>query len=67
MAAPPQTVVFPWIGALKTFGSSGPMYEVLGPAGYSAQGKELVSIRVFGTGEVTKYPLEAMLDDPEAV
>jgi len=71
MAAQPQTegspLKNPWAGTLKTFGSSGPMYEVLGPAGRSVQGKEAVTIRVFGTGEVTDYPVEEMLQDPEAV
>ncbi len=71
MAAQPQTVASPLkknpTGTLKTFGSSGPMYEVLGPAGRSARGKESVTIRVFGTGEVTDYPVEEMLQDPEAV
>jgi len=71
MAAQPQTEVRPlknpWTGTLKTFGASGPMYEVLGPAGRLVQGKEAVTIRVFGTGEVTDYPMEEMLQDPEAV
>jgi hypothetical protein len=71
MAAQPQTEVSPLkdprTGTLKTFGHSGPMYEVLGPAGRSAQGKESVTIRVFGTGEVTDYPVDEMLQDPEAV
>ncbi len=71
MAAQPQTEVSPsrkdLTGTLKTFGTSGPMYEVLGPAERSVQGKESVTIRVFGTGEVTAYPVEEMLQDPEAV
>jgi hypothetical protein len=71
MAAQPQTEVSPpkksLTGTLKTFGRSGPMYEVLGPAGRAVQGKEAVTIRVFGTGEVTDYPVEEMLQDPEAV
>jgi hypothetical protein len=70
MAAQPQTDVSSskyLIGTLKTFGHSGPMYEILGPAARSAQGKESVTIRVFGTGEVTAYPVEEMLQDPEAV
>ena len=71
MAAQPQTVSSPLkkdpTGTLKTFGSSGPMYEVLGPAERSVQGKESVTIRVFGTGEVIAYPVEELLQDPEAV
>jgi len=43
------------------------MYEVLGPAGRTLRGKEAVTVRVFGTGEVTDYPVEEMLQDPEAV
>jgi len=43
------------------------MYEVLGPAERFMPGKESVTIRVFGTGEVTDYPIEEMLQDPEAV
>jgi hypothetical protein len=71
MAAQPQTEVSlskgNLTGTLKTFGDSGPMYEVLGPAEHSAQGKESVTIRVFGTGEVTAYPVEQVLQDPEAI
>jgi len=49
MAAQPQTEIAPWIGSIKTIGKYGPMYEVLGPAGRSAKGDELVSIRVVPT------------------
>lgn len=42
------------------------MYEVLGPAGRSATGDPLVSIRVVPTGEVTEYDFDDMMNDPEA-
>jgi hypothetical protein len=66
MAAQPQTEIAHWIGSIKTIGKYGPMYEVLGPAGRSANGEELVSIRVVPTGEVTDYEFEDMMNDPEA-
>jgi hypothetical protein len=66
MAAQPQTEISQWIGSIKTIGKYGPMYEVLGSAGRSAKGEELVSIRVVPTGEVTDYEFEDMITDPEA-
>ncbi len=42
------------------------MYEVLGSAGRSAKGEELLSIRVVPTGKVTDYEFEDMMNDPEA-
>jgi len=66
MAAQPQPEVAHWVGSIKTIGQYGPMYEVLGPAGRSAKGDALVSIRVVPTGEVTDYELEDMMNDPEA-
>ncbi len=66
MAAQPQTEIAHWIGSIKTIGKYGPMYEVLSPAGRSAKGDELVSIRVVPTGEVTDYEFEDMMNDPEA-
>lgn len=67
MAAQPQPALSPYAGTIKTFGEFGPMYEVLGSAGRSPQGKELVTIRVFGTNEVTEYGVDEMIADPEAV
>jgi len=66
MAAQPQTEVAPWIGSIKTIGKYGPMYEILGPAGRSAEGEGRVSIRAVPTGEVTDYEFEEMMADPEA-
>ncbi len=66
MAAQPTTEVPTWVGSIKTIGKYGPIYEVLGPAGRSAKGDELVSIRVVSTGEVTDYEFEDMMNDPEA-
>ncbi len=66
MAAQPQPEMSPWTGTLKTFGSAGPMYEVIGPA-TTPNGHAMVSIRVFGTGEVLDYPLDDLMADPEAV
>jgi hypothetical protein len=43
------------------------MYEVLGPAGRGPDGQEMVTIRVFGTGEVLDYSVDELTSDPEAV
>ena len=66
MAAQPQPTVFPRVGTMKTIGKYGPAYEVLGPAGRSSRGDEMVTIRIFNTGEITAYELEDMKTDPEA-
>jgi hypothetical protein len=67
MAALTQSTVPPWVGAVKTFGRFGPAYEVLGPAGRSPEGKDLVMIRVLRTGETTEYEADAMTNDPGAM
>ncbi len=67
MAAQPQPAISPWTGTLKTFGEYGPMYEVLGSVGAGPNGQEMVSIRVFGTGEVLDYSVDELKSDPEAV
>jgi hypothetical protein len=51
------------VGAIKSFGERGPMYEVLGPAPRSERG-EMVAIRVVIGGEELDYPLADMLADP---
>jgi len=61
-AALTQSVAIP-IGAFKSFGEHGPMYEVLGPAPRGPKG-EMVAIRVFHSGEELDYPLADVLDDP---
>ena len=63
-AALAQSVPLP-IGAIKTFGQYGPMYEVLGPAALGKKG-EMVAIRVVLSGEELDYQLADMLDDPAA-
>jgi hypothetical protein len=40
---------------------------VLGPAGRSPEGKDLVMIRVLRTGETTEYEADAMTNDPGAM
>jgi hypothetical protein len=59
-STPPEMV-----GAIKTFGEYGPMYEVLGPAPRGERG-EMVAIRVVIGGEELDYPLADMLADPVA-
>ncbi len=64
---PTQTEATDWTGAVRTFGKFGPAYEVTGPAGRSADGKDLVFIRVLRTGETTEYEVDSMVQDPEAI
>ena len=53
------------IGVIKTFGETGPMYEVLGPAPLGRKG-QMIAIRVVLSGEELDYPLADMLEDPIA-
>ncbi|HWZ51119.1 MAG TPA: DUF5397 family protein [Granulicella sp.] len=53
------------VGLVKSFGRLGPQYEVVGYAGRSSKGDELVQVRVLRSGEVTEYEYSAMLADPE--
>jgi hypothetical protein len=54
------------VGVIKQFGPFGPEYEVLGPA-EPEDNKPMVKIVLVRTNEEVTYPLEAMLDDPEAL
>jgi len=64
-AAPAHSVSIP-VGAIKQFGPFGPEYEVLGPA-EAEDGKPMVRIVLVRTNEEVSYPLDAMMDDPEAL
>ena len=52
------------VGSIRTFGESGPMYEVTGTAPPSQNGEPMVSILVIESGETLDYELEAVLADP---
>lgn len=62
MAAAVQPSLIP-VGAIKSFGKHGPIYEVLGSAPRGVKG-EMVAIRVVHGGEKLDYPLIDMLSDP---
>jgi hypothetical protein len=62
MAALAQPVAIP-VGVIKSFGETGPMYEVLGPAPRGRKG-EMIAVRVVLSGEELDYPLADMLEDP---
>jgi hypothetical protein len=62
MAAAAQPSLIP-VGAIKSFGKYGPIYEVLGSAPRGTKG-EMVAIRVVHGGETLDYPLIDMLSDP---
>jgi hypothetical protein len=62
MAALAQPDLIP-VGVFKTFGETGPMYEILGSAPRGPKGA-MVRIRVFFTEEELDYPLADMLADP---
>jgi len=51
------------VGAIKTFGEQGAVYEVLGPAARGPKG-QMVRVRVLFTEEELDYPLSDMLNDP---
>jgi hypothetical protein len=53
------------VGAIKQFGPYGPEYEVLGSA-EPEDGKAMAKIVLVRTSEELNYPLEAIIEDPEA-
>jgi len=59
-----QYVAVP-IGAIKQFGPYGPEYEVLKEA-EPENGQRMARIILVRTSEEVNYPLEAILQDPEA-
>jgi hypothetical protein len=54
------------IGRIKTFGSEGPKYEIMGSGHPSEGGEWLVPIRVIESGEELEYPYSQLTLDPEA-
>jgi len=62
MAALAQPAAIP-VGVIKTFGETGPMYEVTGPAPRGRKG-EMIAVRIVLSGEELDYPLADMLADP---
>jgi hypothetical protein len=64
-AALAHSAVVP-VGAIKQFGPHGPEYEVLGPAA-PENGQQMVNIVLVRTGEKLAYPLDAVLEEPEAL
>ena len=64
MAAAAQPGLIP-VGAFKSFGEYGPVYQVLGAAPRGPKG-EMSSIQVIPSLEVLDYPLADMLVDPPA-
>jgi hypothetical protein len=55
------------IGLFKTFGNLGPAYQVLDPIAPTDDGKDWwVSVRILESGEITRYKLTHLLQDPEA-
>ncbi len=67
LTQPAHIAATDWTGTVRTFGKFGSAYEVTGSAGRTAEGKELVFIRVLRTGETTEYEIDSMLQDPEAM
>ena len=54
------------IGKVKTFGISGPKYQVAGKGRPSAEGEWLVPIRVVESGEELEYRYSRFILDPDA-
>jgi len=54
------------IGKIKTFGASGPKYEVMGSGRASENGEWLVPIRVVESGEELEYRYSRLMLDPDA-
>ena len=51
-------------GTVKTFGEHGPMYQVMGTAFATTDGKSKVRILVIESGETLDYDLSKVLADP---
>ena len=62
LIAPPAVPV----GKIKSFGPSGPKYEVGPPLRRLADGDWLVEVTMVETGEKAEYRLTRLSDDPEA-
>jgi hypothetical protein len=53
------------IGQIRTFGTEGPKYEVVGNGHPSKNGDWLIPIRVVESGEELEYPYTQLALDPE--
>jgi hypothetical protein len=60
---PSRDILDDMIGAVKTFGEYGPMYQVTGPV-VAHSGDPKVRILVIESGETLDYDLGAVLADP---
>ena len=63
-ALPPQSRSL--IGTFRTFGKSGPLYEVTGLAPPNRHGEPMLRIHVFDSGEDASYKLADVVEDPIA-
>lgn len=54
------------LGTIKQFGPYGPEYEVIAEA-EPENGKRMATIVLVQTGEVLDYPLDAMMQDMDAI
>ncbi len=64
MATLSQSVEVP-VGAIKQFGPWGPEYQVLAES-QPRNGRRMAKIVIIRTGEELDYPLEEILQEPEA-
>lgn len=53
-----------YVGTLRRFGQSGPVYEILGLTKHDRNGKLLFRIRVLESGEEAELRVADVLDDP---
>jgi Family of unknown function (DUF5397) len=54
------------VGTFRTFGSRGPLYEILGVTGEGTGSNVMLAIRVVTSGETLDYPLADAITDPVA-
>ncbi len=55
------------IGQIRTIGTSGPKYEIIGPGGRAENGELLIKVAMIENGgEQVEYPMSSLSIDPEA-
>jgi hypothetical protein len=60
-----ERIILKQIGRFRTFGTEGPIYEIIGNSSHVSNGDRFVIIRVVESGEELEYPYSQLVLDPE--
>ncbi len=66
MSSNPKHSPFELIGQWHRFGAEGPAYEVIGNGTEPFRGRPTMRIRVLHDSEELDYPLDDIMNDPQA-